>query len=123
MAKQKETVDPSQIVSAAQIPPPGALSVGLSSQGLVDVYCGTLVGDVDAQPAAKELLGTAPDTAGLSNADYVYRQISALFGGAQLPSFQSPSKKDVKSVLFVSGSRQGGYGAFHIGNGSTQLDF
>jgi hypothetical protein len=89
----------------------------------VDVFCGTLLGDIDAQPAAKELLGTALDTGGLSNADYIYNQVSALYGGVQLPSFQSPSGNNVKSLVFVSGSAQGGFGAFHIGNGETQAPF
>src|SRR3984893_10873554 len=108
-----QTVDPTQIPDASQIPPAGALYLGLSSQGLVDIYCGTLPGDLDAPQPAKELL---------SNADYIYRQISALYGpGAELPDFRSPSGKNVKSLVFVSGSSQGGYGAFHFPG--TQADF
>ena len=116
------TPDPSQIQNASQIPPQGSVFAGLSPQGLVDVYFGTLPGDIDAQPAAKELLGIAPDTAALSNADYIYQQVAALYGGADLPAFQSPSGNSVKSVVFVSGSAQGGYGAFHI-SGASQADF
>ena len=116
------TPDPTQIQNASQIPPQGSIFAGLSPQGLVDVYFGTLPGDIDAQPAAKELLGTAPDTAALSNADYIYQQVAALYGGADLPAFQSPSGNSVKSVVFVSGSAQGGYGAFHI-SGASQADF
>jgi hypothetical protein len=117
-----QTVDPTQIPDASQIPPAGALYLGLSSQGLVDIYCGTLPGDLDAAQAAKELLGTGLDTAGLSNADYIYRQTSALYGpGAELPDFRSPSGKNVKSLVFVSGSSQGAYGAFHFPG--TQADF
>jgi hypothetical protein len=96
--------------------------VGLSAQGIVDVYCGTLIGDIDAQPAAKELLGTAPDTGGLSNADYIYNQISALYGGVQLPTFQSQSGNSVRALAFVSGSRQGPYGAFHIPDNQADFD-
>lgn len=118
-----QTIDPTQIQSASQIPPVGALYAGLSSHGEVDVYCGTLSGDVDAQPAAQELLNTAPDTGGGANADYIYNQVSAIYGGPQLPSLQSPSGNNVKSLVFVSGSNQGGYGAFHIGDGSDQTDF
>lgn len=123
MPRQSRTLDPAQIQSASQIPPPGAQPVGLSPKGLVSVSCGTLSGDVDAQPAAKELLGSAPDTGGLSNADYIYNQVSALYGGVELPDFQSPDGSKVKSLVFVSGSAQGGYGAFHIGSGATQPDF
>src|SRR5215472_4501876 len=118
-----QTIDPTQIQSASQIPPPGAQYVGLSSQGQVDVYCGTLSGDVDAQPAAQELLGMEPDTIGATNADYIYNQVSAVYGSPQLPTFQSPAGNNVKSLVFVSGSTQGGYGAFHIGDGTTQTDF
>src|SRR5712692_9219982 len=121
MARQGRTIDPAQIQSASQIPPPGAQIVGLSPQGQVDVYCGTLLGDIDAQPAAKELLGTALDTGGLSNADYIYDQVSALYGGAQLPDFQSSSGNNLKSLVFISGSGRGGYGAFHFPR--TQADF
>lgn len=116
------TIDPTEIRSPSQIPPPGSNFVGQSAKGLVDVYAGTLSGDVDAQPSAKELLGTAPDTGSLSNAEYIYSQVSALYGGADLPGFQSPSGNNVKSVVFVSGSNQGSYGAFHI-EGATQADF
>jgi hypothetical protein len=116
------TVDPTQIQNPSQIPPPGSQFAGQSAQKLVDVYFGTLAGDIDAQPAAKELLGSAPDTGSLSNADYIYTQVSALYGGVDLPSFQSPSGNTVKSVVFVSGSSQGGYGAFHI-EGQSQADF
>src|SRR6266436_3831993 len=115
------TTDPAQIRTPSEIPPAGAQPVGLSAQGIVEVYCGTILGDIDAQPAAKELLGTAPDTGGLSNADYIYNQVSALYGGVQLPSFQSPSGNNVRALAFVSGSRQGPYGAFHIP--TTQTDF
>src|SRR6266404_2632335 len=122
-SRQAMTIDPGQITTASQIRPPGGQPVGVSPQGLVEVYCGTLLGDIDAQPAAKELLGTALDTGGLSNADYIYNQVSALYGGVQLPDFQSPSGNgnNVKSLVFVSGSGQGGYGAFHIPG--TQADF
>lgn len=116
------TIDPTQIQNPSQIPPPGSQFAGQSPQKLVDVYFGTLPGDVDAQPSANELLGLAPDTGSLSDADYIYTQVSALYGGADLPSFQSPSGSSVKSVVFVSGSTQGGYGAFHI-EGQTQADF
>jgi len=123
MAPRNQTLDPAQIQSASEIPAPGAQYVGLSSQGLVDVYRGTLVGDIDAEPAAKELLGTAADTGGLANADYIYRTVSALYGNVSLPDLKSPSGRTVRSVVFVSGSAQGGYGAFHIGSGRTQADF
>ncbi len=123
MPRRNQTLDPAQIQSASDIPPPGAQAVGLSPEGLVDIYCGTLTGDIDAQPAAKELLGTAPDTGGLSNADYIYKTVSALYGNASLPDFQSPAGRTVKSLIFVSGSTQGGYGAFHIGDRSTQAEF
>ena len=115
------TIDPTQIQSPSQIPPPGSQFVGSSPSGLVDVYCGTLDGDVDAQPSAQELLTTESDTGGLANADYIYTQLSNLYGGVQLPNFQSPSGNSVKCVVFVSGSSQGGYGAFHIPG--TQADF
>ena len=114
-------IDPTQIKSASEIPPSGNQSVGLSPSGLVDVYCGTLAGDVDAQPAGQELLTAESDTGGLSNADYVYTQLSKLYGGVGLPDFQSPSGNTVKCLVFVSGSNQGGYGAFHIPG--TQADF
>ena len=116
------TPDPTQIQSPSQIPPQGSVFAGLSPLGLVDVYFGTLPGDIDAQPAAKELLGSAPDTGALSNGDYIYQQVAALYGGADLPAVQSPSGNSVKSVVFVSGSAQGGYGAFHI-TGASQADF
>jgi hypothetical protein len=76
---------------------------------------------VDAQPSAQELLATESDTGTLANADYIYQQLSALYGGIQLPDLQSPSGNTVKCVVFVSGSGQGGYGAFHIPG--TQADF
>jgi hypothetical protein len=117
------TIDPQQITSASQIPPPNAQAVGLSPQGLVEVSCGTIPGDIDAQPAAKELLASAAGTGGLSNADYIYRQVSAIYGGADLPTIQSPSGNSVRSLVFVSGSPRGGFGAFHIGNGATQAQF
>src|SRR5437899_11525939 len=102
MPTHEATTDPAQIQSASEIPPPGAQFVGLSSQGFVDIYCGTLPGDIDAQPAAKELLGTALDTGGQSNADDIYQQVSALYGNVQLPGLQSPSRNNVKSLVFVS---------------------
>src|SRR5260370_13048872 len=101
MPRRNQTLDPAQIQSASDIPPPGAQPVGLSSEGLVDIYCGTLIGDIDAQPAAKELLGTAPDTRGLSNADYIYKTLSALYGNASLPDLQSPPWRTVNALLFV----------------------
>lgn len=116
------TPDPTQIPDASQIPPQGSVFSGLSPLGLVDVYFGTLSGDIDAQPAAKELLGTAPDTGALSNADYIYQQVAALYGGVDLPAFQSPSGNSVKSVIFVSGSSQGGYGAFHFPGAQADFD-
>ncbi|MDE2588938.1 MAG: hypothetical protein KGL95_04660, partial [Patescibacteria group bacterium] len=120
-AASEVTTDPTLIQDPTKIPPSGAQFVGLSSQAQVDVYCGTIPMDTDAQPAAKELLDTSLDTGGLSNADYIYNQVSALYGGNPLPSFKSPSGNDVKSIVFVSGSNQGGYGAFHIW--TTQTDF
>jgi hypothetical protein len=124
MPSTQSTVDPSQINSASEIPPSHAQYVGLSPQRQVDVYCGTLPGDVDAQPAAKELLGTSSDTGTVSNVDYIYNMVSKLYGGPQLPDLQSPSRNAVKSVVFVSGSAAGGYGAFHIGGGGpNQADF
>lgn len=116
------TTDPAQIQDPSQIPPAGSSFVGLSAKGLVDVYAGTLTGDVDAAPAAKELWGAMPGASGISNADYIYTQVAALYGGADLPSFPSPSGNSVKSVVFVSGSAQGGYGAFHMNDG-VQADF
>jgi len=116
------TIDPAQIVAASQIPPAGAQRVGLSAKGLVDVFCGTLPGDIDALPSSRELLASAPPNGGLANADYIYNQVSALYAGVQLPDFQSPSGDTVKSVVFVSGSaQQPNYGAFHIPG--TQADF
>lgn len=47
---------------------------------------------------------------------------SALYGNADLPDSQSPSGRSVKAVVFISGSSQGSYGAFHI-EGTTQADF
>jgi hypothetical protein len=108
------TIDPTQIQDPSQIPPQGANYDGLSPQGLVDVYSGTLSGDIDASPSAQELLQSAPDTGGLANADYVYDSLSRLYSGAQLPTFQSPSGNNVKAIVFDSGSSQGPYGAFHI---------
>jgi hypothetical protein len=116
------TIDPTQIQSTSQIPPSGSQFVGSSPSGLVDVYSGTLDGDVDAPRSAQELLTTESDTGGLANADYIYNQLSALYGGVKLPDFQSPSGNTVKSVVFVSGSSQGGYGAFHL-SGGPQVDF
>jgi len=122
MAAPEETIDPRQISDPSQIPPKGARAVGLS-QGLVEVYYGTLLGDVDAQPSAKELLGSAPDTGGLANADYICNQVSALYGGPQLPTFKGPLGNNVKALVFVSGSRQGSYGAFHFNIPGDQADF
>jgi hypothetical protein len=122
MAKKGLTIDPTQISSPSEIPPPGADPTGLSPQGLVEVYAGTLAGDTDALPAAKELLGPALDTGGLSNADYIYNQVSALYGEKQLPDFQSPAGNKVKSLVFVSGSGQGGFGAFHISGSQAEFD-
>ena len=116
------TIDPTQVRSPSQIPPPGSRHAGVSPQGLADIYYGAVAGDVDAQPSAKELLGESPDTGGLSNADYIYDRVSALYGGAQLPVFQSPSGNSVRSVVFVSGSSQGGYGAFHIDGTQADID-
>ena len=122
MARAQGTIDPDDIANASQIPPQHAQHVGLSPHVLVDVFCGTLPGDVDALPAAKELLGAAADTGGLSNVDYIYSQVATLYGSSQLPAFSS-SGKDVKSLVFVSGSDRGSYGAFHIGNAETQNNF
>jgi len=55
-ARKQQTIDPQQINDPSEIPPQGAHPVGLSPQGLVDVYCGTIPGDTGAQPSAKELL-------------------------------------------------------------------
>jgi hypothetical protein len=122
MEGKMTTIDPRQIQDPSQIPPPGRQFTGSSQKGLVDVYCGTLAGDIDAQPAARELLDTSLDTRSLSNADYIYTQVANLYGGADLPSVQSPSGNNVKSVVFVSGSTQGGYGAFHLTD-NNQADF
>src|SRR5215831_1661257 len=110
-----QTVDPARISNASEIPPAHAKHLNPSARGWVDVYCGTLPGDIDAPPAANELLSRGPDTGGLSNADYVYSRISALFD-KKLPSLDDPSGKDVKALVFVSGSRAGAYGAFHFPN-------
>lgn len=117
-ARSSATIDPTQIQNSASIPPPHSQFVGISLQKLVDVYDGTLHGDVDAVPAAQELRAAAPGTPSTSNADYIYTQVSKLYGGVDLPSFQSPSGNSVKSLVFVSGSTQGGYGAFHINDGA-----
>ena len=124
MARQSGTIDPASITSAAEIPPKGSQFQGTSPQGLIDVYNGTLAGDIDAQSAAKELLVPSSDTGGLANAEYIYNQVSALYGGPQLPAFQSPAGKSVKSVIFVSGSKKdrGGYGAFHLSSSQTDFD-
>lgn len=117
------TTDPAQIPNAAGIPPQGATFAGVS-QGLVAVYSGTLPGDTDAAPAAKELLETALDTGADVNADYIYKQVSALYGNAQLPPFaisEGGNNINVKALVFVSGSAQGGYGAYHFPG--TQADF
>lgn len=113
-AHVKATIDPTQIQNSAGIPPAHSQFVGLSLQKQVDIYNGTVHGDVDAVPAAEELRAAAPGTPNASNADYIYAQVGALFGKVDLPSFQSPSGNSVKSLVFVSGSTQGGYGAFHI---------
>jgi hypothetical protein len=117
-ARSSTTIDPTQIQNSAGIPPAHSEFAGISLQKLVDVYNGTLRGDVDAVPAAEELRADAPGLQNTSNADYVYTQVSALYGGAELPSFQGPSGNSVKSLIFVSGSTQGGYGAFHIDDGA-----
>jgi hypothetical protein len=62
------------------------------------------------------------DTGGLCNADYIYSQCSKLYAGVDLPDLKSPSRNTVKALIFVSGSKQGGYGAFHI-EGATPSDF
>lgn len=117
------TTDPAQIQNAAGIPPQGATFAGVSPGGMA-VYTGTLAGDIDAGPAAKELLATALDTGTDVNADYIYKQCSALYGNAQLPDFpisEGGNNIKVKALTFVSGSAQGGYGAFHFPG--TQEDF
>ena len=116
-----QTVDPTQISKASQIPPPGAVHVDRSARGWVNVYCGILPGDIDAQPAAKELLSTASDTDQLSNADYIYSQMAALYG-ADLPALRNTDGQDVKTLVFVSGSAQGPYGAFHFPGAQEDLD-
>ena len=107
------TVDPTRISSSSEIPPAHANHLKSSARGWVDVYCGTLPGDIDAPPAANELLAIGPDTGGLANADYIYNRIASLYG-ADLPTQRSPSGADVKALVFVSGSRTGAYGAFHF---------
>jgi hypothetical protein len=121
-ASMPTTIDPRLIQNPSDIPPQGAQYIGVSPKGLVEVHCGTLLGDVDAQPAARELLGTSLDTGGVANADYIYAQVSALYGSKDLPSFQTSEGNTVKSVVFVSGSTQGGYGAFHGGNNQADFD-
>jgi len=120
-AKQVGTIDPTEIQNPSQIPPKGATYAGVSSQGSVDIYFGTINGDLDAQQAAKELLSPSPETGGQSNADHIYNQVSAINGGVQLPGFRSLSGKNVESIVFVSGSSNGPYGAFHIPG--SQIDF
>lgn len=117
-----QTIDPSQITSASQIPPPGSQFVGTSPNSLVDVFEGTLKGDIDAAPAAKELLTTSPDTGGKVNAEYIYTQLEALYGNVQLPTQTSSSGKTVRAIVFVSGSAKGGYGAFHLSSSQTDFD-
>ena len=121
MSPQTNATDPQQIQGPSQIPPSGAQFVGTSGQGLVAVYSGIIARDIDAQPAAQELLAAAPDTGGVANADSIYNQVMALFGGGPLPDMQGPNGSTVKSVVFCSGSPQGGYGAFHFPG--TQQDF
>jgi len=121
-AQSTATIDPTQIQNSAGIPPTHSQFVGISIQRLVDIYNGKLRGDVDAVPAAEELRAAAPGMPDTSNADLIYAQVSKLYGGPDLPSFQSPSGNSVKSLVFVSGSTQGGYGAFHINDGA-QADF
>jgi hypothetical protein len=113
------TTDPNQIQNPSEIPPRGATPLGLTPGGLVQVFSGTLPGDVDATPAAQELLSAAADTAGLANADYIYDQVSRAYGGIQLPQLNATG--GARAVAFVSGSAQGGYGAFHMG--TTQAEF
>jgi hypothetical protein len=122
-AAQTPTIDPTSIQGSSGIPPTGAVFVGVSPQDQVSIYHGTVAGDVDAAPSAQELLKTAPDTGGLTNADYIYSQISKLNGGVQLPVFTDPNGNQVKSLIYVSGSSQGPYGAFHIDDaGQTGFD-
>ncbi len=124
MARQKPTIDPqAPNQSASQIPSPRSQFQGSTANGLVDVYYGTLTGDIDAKSAAQELLATAPDTGELSNAEYIYNQVSKLYGNVQLPPVQGPSGNSVKSLVFVSGSKiHPGYGAFHISTSQTDFD-
>jgi hypothetical protein len=121
-AGKGKTIDPKSITSASQIPPKGSKFVGTSPNGLVDVFNGTLSGDIDAVPAAQEMLSTAPDTGGKVNAEYIVTQIGALYGDALLPPLQSPSGKTVSALVFVSGSAKGGYGAFHLSSSQTDFD-
>ena len=116
-----QTVDPVQISKASQIPPAGALHVDQSARGWVSVYCGPLPGDIDAQPAARELLGIGPDTGQMSNADYIYSRMAALYG-ADLPALGNADAPEVKTLVFVSGSAQGPYGAFHFPGSQQELD-
>ncbi len=116
-----QTVDPTQISRASQIPPSGAVDLDVSARGWVSVHYGTLPGDSDAKPAARELLGIGPDTGGLSNADYIYNRIAALYG-ADLPALRNSAGQDVKALVFVSGSSQGPYGAFHFPGTQQDLD-
>jgi hypothetical protein len=120
--KTRQTIDPASIRLASQIPPTGSQFVGTSPTSLVDVYNGTLKGDIDAVPAAKELLTSSPDTGGKVNAEYIYSNLAALYGNVQLPPLQSPSGNSVRSLVFVSGSAQGGYGAFHLSSSQTDFD-
>src|SRR5260370_24735059 len=101
-ARKQQTIDPQQINDPSEIPPQGAHPVGLSPQGLVDVYCGTIPGDTGAQPAAKELLGPAPDTGGLANADYIYTQVSKLHGRGRPPHIHRASGKQYKTLVCLS---------------------
>jgi hypothetical protein len=39
-----------------------------------------------------------------------------------VPSFKAPTGKNVKSLVFVSGSKEGGYGAFHFPSSQTDYD-
>src|SRR5260370_10673783 len=122
-ARKQQTIDPQQINGPSELPPQGAHPVGLSPEGVVGVGCETTPGDTAPHRAAKELVGPAADTGGLANADYIYKQVSKLYGGAELPAFKSPSGNDVKALVFVSGSSQGSYGAFHLNIPGDQADF
>ena len=118
------TTDPAQIPNAAGIPPQGATFAGVS-RGMVAVYSGTIPGDTDAAPAAKELLETALDTGGDVNADYIYKQVSTLYANARLPDFaisEGGNNIKVKALTFVSGSAQGGYGAYHFPGTQAEFD-